>query len=335
MDYNKLSGKQKAAILLVALGPDASANVFKHLNDEEIEELTLEIANMRAVEKEVKDMVLEEFYELCQAHDYINQGGIEYAREVLEKAVGKERANSILERLTATLQVRPFDAIRRTDPAQLMNFIQGEHPQTIAMIMAYLQPEQAAKVLSYLSPDVQADVSNRIALMDRTSPDIVKEVETVLERKMSAIVSNEYATAGGIQSIVNILNFADRGTEKNILDRLEEKDPELAEEIRKRMFVFEDIILLSDRAVQVVLRQVDTHDVALALKTASEDVTEKIFRNMSKRAAQMLKEDMEYMGPVRLREVEDAQQRIVNVIRQLEDSGEIIITRGGEGEVIV
>lgn len=335
MDYNKLSGKQKAAILLVALGPDVSATVFKHLNDEEIEELTLEIANMRAVEKEVKDMVLEEFYELCQAHDYINQGGIEYAREVLEKAVGKERANSILERLTATLQVRPFDAIRRTDPAQLMNFIQGEHPQTIAMIMAYLQPEQAAKVLSYLSPDVQADVSNRIALMDRTSPDIVKEVETVLERKMSAIVSNEYAAAGGIQSIVNILNFADRGTEKNILDRLEERDPELAEEIRKRMFVFEDIILLSDRAVQVVLRQVDTHDVALALKTASEDVADKIFRNMSKRAAQMLKEDMEYMGPVRLREVEDAQQRIVNVIRQLEDSGEIIIARGGEGEVVV
>ncbi len=335
MDYNRLNGKQKAAILLVALGPDVSATVFKHLNDEEIEELTLEIANLRSVEKEIKDRVLEEFYELCQAHDYINQGGIEYAREVLEKAVGKERANSILERLTATLQVRPFDAIRRTDPSQLMNFIQGEHPQTIAMIMAYLQPEQAAKVLAYLPPDIQADVSNRIALMDRTSPDIVKEVESVLERKMSAIVSNEYASAGGIQSIVNILNFADRGTEKNILDRLEEKDPELVEEIRKRMFVFEDIILLSDRAVQVVLRQVDTHDIALALKTASEDVTEKIFRNMSKRAAQMLKEDMDYMGPVRLREVEDAQQRIVNVIRQLEDSGEIIIARGGEGEVIV
>jgi len=335
MDYNRLNGKQKAAILLVALGPDVSATVFKHLNDEEIEELTLEIANLRSVEKEIKDRVLEEFYELCQAHDYINQGGIEYAREVLEKAVGKERANSILERLTATLQVRPFDAIRRTDPSQLMNFIQGEHPQTIAMIMAYLQPEQAAKVLAYLPPDIQADVSNRIALMDRTSPDIVKEVESVLERKMSAIVSNEYASAGGIQSIVNILNYADRGTEKNILDRLEEKDPELVEEIRKRMFVFEDIILLSDRAVQVVLRQVDTHDIALALKTASEDVTEKIFRNMSKRAAQMLKEDMDYMGPVRLREVEDAQQRIVNVIRQLEDSGEIIIARGGEGEVIV
>jgi flagellar motor switch protein FliG len=335
MDYNKLTGKQKAAILLVAMGPDVSATVFKHLNDEEIEELTLEIANLRSVEKELKDQVLEEFYELCQAHDYINQGGIEYAREVLEKAVGKERANSILERLTATLQVRPFDAIRRTDPSQLMNFIHGEHPQTIAMIMAYLQPDQAANALSYLPPEVQADVSNRIALMDRTSPDIVKEVETVLERKMSAIVSNEYAAAGGIQSIVNILNFADRGTEKNILDRLEEKDPELVEEIRRRMFVFEDIILLSDRAVQVVLRQVDTHDIALALKTASEDVEEKIYRNMSKRAAQMLKEDIEFMGPVRLREVEDAQQRIVNVIRQLEDSGEIIIARGGEGEVIV
>lgn len=335
MNLNDLNGKQKAAILLVAMGPDVSATIFKHLNDEDIEELTLEIANLRPVDSELKDQVLDEFYQLCQAHDYINRGGIEYAREVLEKAVGEERADSILERLTATLQVRPFDAIRKTDPSQLMNFIQGEHPQTIAMIMAYLQPEQSANVLAYLSQEIQADVSRRIALMDRTSPDIVKEVETVLEHKMSSIVTNEYAAAGGIQSIVNILNFADRGTEKNIIDRLEEKDPELAEEIRKRMFVFEDIILLSDRAVQVVLRQVETHDIALALKTASDDVENKIYRNMSKRASQMLKEDIEYMGPVRLREVEDAQQRIVNVIRQLEDSGEIVVARGGEGEVIV
>lgn len=335
MNYSELTGKQKAAILLVAMGPDISASIFQHLSDEDIEELTLEIANLRPVESELKDQVLEEFYQLCQAHDYINRGGIEYAREVLEKAVGQDRANSILERLTATLQVRPFDAIRKTDPSQLMNFIQGEHPQTIAMIMAYLQPEQSSSILAYLPQEIQAEVSRRIALMDRTSPDIVKEVETVLEHKMSSIVTNEYASAGGIESIVNILNFADRGTEKNILDHLEEKDPELAEEIRKRMFVFEDITILSDRAVQMVLRQVETHDVALALKTASDDVENKIYRNMSKRASQMLKEDIDYMGPVRLREVEDAQQRIVNVIRQLEDSGEIVIARGGEGEVIV
>lgn len=335
MPRGKLKGKNKAAILLLALGPDLSAKVFKHLDDEEIEELTLEIANLQRVSTETKDDVLEEFYQLLQAKEYINRGGIEYAREVLEKAVGSDRAKNILERLTATLQVRPFDAIRKTDPSQLLNFIQNEHPQTIAMIMAYLQPEQAAQVLSSLPQNIQADVSRRIALMDRTSPDIIKEVESFLEQKLSAIVTNEYVSTGGIDCIVNILNIVDRGTEKNILDELEEKDPELADEIKKRMFIFEDITLLDDRAVQLVLRQVDTHDVALALKTASDEVEDKIFSNMSKRAAEMLREDIEYMGPVRLREVEEAQQRIVNVIRQLEDSGEIIIARGGESEIVV
>ena len=335
MIYKDLSGKQKAAILLVSLGPDTSASIFQHLSDDDIEELTLEIANLQPVSSDLKDQILEEFFQLCRAQDDINRGGIEYAREVLEKAVGHNKANEILGRLTATLQVRPFDTIRKTDPSQLMNFIQGEHPQTIALVMAYLQPEQASKILAYLPQEIQADVSRRIALMDRTSPDIIKEVESVLEHKLSSIVTNEYASAGGIDSIVNVLNLADRGTEKNILEHLEEKDPELAEEIRKRMFVFEDIVILSDRGVQLVLRQVDTHDVALALKTSSEDVENKIYRNMSKRAAEILREDIEYMGPVRLREVEDAQQRIVNVIRQLEDSGEIVIARGGEGEVIV
>lgn len=335
MIYKDLSGKQKAAILLVSLGPDTSASIFQHLSDDDIEELTLEIANLQPVSSDLKDQILEEFFQLCRAQDYINRGGIEYAREVLEKAVGHNKANEILGRLTATLQVRPFDTIRKTDPSQLMNFIQGEHPQTIALVMAYLQPEQASKILAYLPQEIQADVSRRIALMDRTSPDIIKEVESVLEHKLSSIVTNEYASAGGIDSIVNVLNLADRGTEKNILEHLEEKDPELAEEIRKRMFVFEDIVILSDRGVQLVLRQVETHDVALALKTSSEDVENKIYRNMSKRAAEILREDIEYMGPVRLREVEDAQQRIVNVIRQLEDSGEIVIARGGEGEVIV
>jgi len=330
-----MKGKNKAAVLLVALGPDLSAKIFKHLSDEEIEELTLEIANMQRVNPDMKYDILEEFHQLLEAKDYINRGGIEYARDVLNKAVGEEKANGILERLTATLQVRPFDAIRKTDPSQLLNFIQSEHPQTIAMVLAYLDASHASHVLSALPQDIQADVSRRIAIMDRTSPDIIKDVEAILEQKLSAVVTNEYASTGGVESIVNILNSVDRGTEKNILDQLEEEDPELAAEIRKRMFVFEDIMLLDERAVQLVMRQVDTHDVALALKTASDDVENKIMSNMSKRAAEMLKEDIEFMGPVRLREVEEAQQRIVNVIRQLEDSGEIVVARGGESEVIV
>ena len=334
MPQQELNGKQKAAVLLVSLGPDISAQIFQHLSEEEIEELTLEIANMRQVDTETKDEVLEEFYRLMEAKDYINQGGIDYAREVLQKAVGEDRARSILGRLTATLQVRPFDAVRKTDPSQLLNFIQGEHPQTIALVMAYLHPDQASQVLSSLPGEIQTEVARRIAQMDRTSPDIIKEVEDVLEQKLSSVVTNEYATAGGIESIVDILNQADRGTEKNILDEMEENNPDLAEEIRQRMFVFEDIVILADRAIQMVLRQVETQDLALALKTASDDVEDKILNNMSNRAAQMLKEDMEYMGPVRVREVEEAQQKIVNVIRQLEESGEIVVARGGESEIV-
>ncbi len=335
MPQRELTGKEKAAILLVSLGPDISAQIFKHLSDDYIEELTLEIANMQNVEKDIKDKVLEEFHHLIRASDYIDSGGIQYAREILEKALGKERAHDILERLTATLQVRPFDALRKTDPSQLLNFLQGEHPQTIALILAYLRPQQASQVLSALPQSIQAEVARRVAEMDRTSPDIIKDVENIIEQKLSSIVTNEYASAGGIDSIVEILNQADRGTEKNILEKLDEEDSELAEDIRQRLFVFEDIVILSDRAIQLVLRQIETHDVALALKTASEDVEQKIYNNMSERASKMLKEDMEYMGPVRLREVEDAQQRIVNVIRELEESGEIVIARGGEDEVVV
>jgi len=335
MPKGNLTGKEKAAVLLVSLGPDVSAQIFQHLDDEEIEELTLEIANMRQVDTEVKDETLREFYHLAEAKDYINRGGIDYARDVLKKAMGDEKANDILERLTATLQVRPFDAIRKTDPSQLLNFIQGEHPQTIALVLSYLQPGQASQVLSSLPQEVQTEVSKRVAVMDRTSPEIIKEVEKVLEQKLSSVVTNEYASAGGIEAIVDVLNQVDRGTEKNILDHLEEDDPELAEEIRQRMFVFEDITVLSDQAIQLVVRQVDSHDIALALKTASDEVKEKLLSNMSNRAREMLEEDMEYMGPVRVREVEEAQQGIVNVIRELEDSGEIVIARGEESEVVV
>ncbi|MCK4257435.1 MAG: flagellar motor switch protein FliG [Halanaerobiales bacterium] len=330
-----LNGKKKAAILIMSLGPEVAANIFKHLSDEDIEQLTLEIANMNKVSPETKDKVLFEFHHLAVANDYISHGGISYAREILEKALGSQKAASIINRLTASLQVRPFDAIRKMDAAQLLNFIQGEHPQTIALIIAYLHSSQAAAVLSGLKPELQADVAKRVALMDRTSPEVIKDVERILEQKMSSIIINEYASAGGVQSVVNMLNMVDRGTEKMILDELDETDPELADDIRKRMFIFEDMALLDSRSIQQVMRIVDMKDVALALKTSSEQVSNVIYSNVSKRQAEMLKEDIEYMGPVRLREVEEAQQRIVNEIRRLEETGEIVIARGGESDVIV
>ncbi len=330
-----LTGKQKAAILLISLGPEVSAEIFKHLRDEEIEELTIEIANIRKVSADDKASILSEFHDLLVAKDVISSGGIEYAREVLEKALGNQKALDIIQRLTATLQVKPFDFVRKTDPAQLLNFIQSEHPQTIALIIAYLAPDQAATILSALPPDRQADVARRIAMMDSTSPDVIRDVERLLERKLSTVVSTDFTSAGGVQSVVDILNRVDRTTEKTIMESMEIQDPEMAEEIKKRMFVFEDIVQLDDRAIQQILRDVDSKDLALALKGSNEEVGAKVQRNMSKRASDMLKEDMEYMGPVRLRDVEDAQQRIVNIIRKLEEAGEIVIARGGGDEVIV
>jgi flagellar motor switch protein FliG len=279
--------------------------------------------------------VIEEFHDLVLAREYLEQGGIEYARELLEKALGPDRAEQIIKRLTASLAVRPFDFARKTDPGQLLNFIQNEHPQTIALILAYLHPEQAGLILSSLSPELQVDVARRVASLDRTTPEVLQEIESTLEQRLSAFVMDDYTVAGGVESIVDILNMVDRATEKTILDSLEEEEPELAEEIRKRMFVFEDIILLDDRSIQKVLREVDSKDLAMALKTASEEVASRIYKNMSKRAAEMLREDIEYMGPVRLRDIEETQQRIVATIRRLEDMGEIIIARGGEDEVIV
>ncbi len=329
------SGKEKAAILLIALGPEKSAQIFKHLKEEEIEQLTLEIANIRTISPETKEGILKEFYEICLAQEYIVEGGISYAKDILEKALGADRAMEVINRLTVSLQVRPFDFVRKTDASQLLNFIQSEHPQTIALILSYLRPNQASMVISALSPDKQADVARRIAQMDRTSPDIIKEVERVLEKKLSTLVTEDYTTVGGIDSIVEILNAVDRGTEKHIMETLEVEDTELAEEIKKRMFVFEDILTLDNRSIQRVLREVDNNDLAIALKGSNEDVQNTIFSNLSKRLASMIKEDMEYMGPVRLRDVEEAQQKIVNIIRKLEDSGEIVISRGGGDEIIV
>ena len=335
MGRSELSGVQKAAILLISLGPEKSAMLFKHLKEEEIETLTLEIANTRSVSPQEKEDVLNEFYQVCLAQQYIAEGGIGYARDLLEKALGDEEAQAVISRLTASLQVRPFEFVRKADPSQVLNFIQDEHPQTVAMILSYLSPAQSAMILSALSAEKQADVAKRIAMMDRTSPDIIKEVESVLERKLASLINQDYTIVGGVDAIVGILNTVDRGTEKHIMETLEIEEPELADEIRKKMFVFEDILLLDDRAIQRVLRDVDNKDLGVALKVANDEVKNVVFKNLSKRLAAMIQEDMEFMGPVRMKDVEEAQQKIVGVIRKLEDSGEIVISRGGGDEIVV
>ena len=335
MAKTELDGVAKAAILLITLGPEKSAKIFKHLKEEEIEQLTLEIANTNSVSPKLKDEVLNEFYEIGIAQQYIAEGGITYAKDLLEKALGIDKAMDVISKLTASLQVRPFEFLRKTDASQLLNFIQDEHPQTIALILSYLSAGQASQVVAALPPEKQADVAKRIAQMDRTSPDIIKEVEKVLERKLSSLVNQDYTIIGGVDSIVEILNAVDRSTEKHIMETLEIDEPELADEIRKKMFVFEDILSLDDRAIQRVLRDVDNNELAVALKNANEEVQNVIFRNLSKRLAAMIKEDMDFMGPVRIKDVEEAQQKIVNIIRKLEDAGEIVVARGGGDDLVV
>lgn len=331
----EISGIEKASVLLIALGPEKSANIFKHLKEDEIEQLTLEIANTRSVSPGLKEQVMDEFYEVCLAQQYIAEGGIGYAKDLLEKALGSEKARDVISKLTASLQVRPFEFIKKTDASQLLNFIQDEHPQTIALILSYLSSGQASAVISGLSPDKQAEVAKRIAQMDRTSPDVIKEVEKVLERKLASLVNQDYTIVGGVDAIVEILNTVDRGTEKHIIETLEIEEPELADEIRKKMFVFEDILALDDKSIQRVLREVDNNELAVALKGSAEEVQSVIFNNLSKRLATMIREDMEFMGPIRMKDVEEAQQKIVNIIRKLEDTGEIIISRGGGDEIVV
>jgi len=330
-----LKGREKAAMLLVSLGPEVASKVYKNLDESTIEMLTMEIAGLRKIQSSQREEVLREAQELLLAKEYMTQGGVDYAKKLLEASLGPERAQEILRRITASLQVRPFDFIRQTDPQQILAFVQNEHPQTIALIISYMEPKQAAQVMGGLPPNLQAEVAKRIASMERVTPEVLREVERVLERKVSTVLSQDFTIAGGLDALVAIINNADRATERNIMEKLEEEDPELAEEVKKRLFVFEDILGLDDRSLQRVLRDVDMKDVALALKGASEALREKFFKNLSKRAVEMLKEDMEYMGPVRVRDVEEAQQKIVNVIRALEEAGEIVIARGGEEELIV
>lgn len=301
MTKRQFNGKEKAAILLISLGPEKSAEIFKHLSEEEIEELTLQIANMRMVSSEEKQQVIEDFYQIALAQEYISEGGINYAKEVLERAVGPDKAVDIINKLTSSLHVRPFEFIRKADPNQLLNYIQNEHPQTIALILSYLKPGQSAQILASLPPEKQGEVTRRIAIMDRTSPEVVKEIERVLETKFSSMLSQDFTAAGGIQSAVDILNSVDRGTEKFIMEELDIRDAELSEEIRRRMFVFEDIVSLDNRSIQRVIREIDNAQWAIALKGASEEVKEVIFTNMSKRLVEMIKEDIEFMGPVRIK----------------------------------
>lgn len=332
----RLTGLQKAAILLISLGADLSARILKHgFYDEEIERISYEITTMERIPQSVRDQVLDEFSEIKQARDYLLQGGVKYAKELLEKTFGSSRAAEIINKLTNQSGSMPFNALRKTDPRHLSNFLREEHPQTIALVLAHLHSEQASMVLSALPQELQSEVARRIAIMERTSPEITQEVERVLEMKLASVIQQEHTSVGGIKALVDILNMISRGTEKSILEELESEDPLLAEEVRRRMFVFEDIVKLGDLSVQKILREVDPKDLAMAMRGANENVCSHIYRNQSKRASELLKEEIEYMGPVRLKDVEEAQMKVVKIIRRLEEDGEIIVSRGGEDALIV
>jgi flagellar motor switch protein FliG len=329
-----LKGRQKAAALLIALGADISSEVLKHFKESEIETLTFEIFQLEKVTEETRGQVLEECYHMAIARDFITSGGAEYAREMLVRALGKEKAQDVIERMAATRRPQRFGFVRDSDPGQLAQFIGNEHPQTIALILAHLNPTLAAQTMTHLAPDVRTEVALRIATMDRTPPEVVEQVEDVLKRKLSSVISRDFTSVGGTQFLVNMLTNVDRGTEKQILEFLDNANVELAAEVRKLMFVFDDLVRLDDRSLQRVLREVDSKDLSLAMRGTSEELQERIFRNQSTRAAQALKEEMEIGGPVRLRQVEEAQQRIVNVVRRLEDAEEIVVQRGGEDVLV-
>ena len=330
-----MSGLRKAAILLVSLGADASAQIFKELDEAEIEVLTAEISRLRDVPGTVTSAILKEFTQMALANEFITQGGTNYAMEILEKALGRSKALEIISRLQASLQPAPFHLMRKADPKQLLDFIRREHPQTIALILANLEAESSAVILSELPAEHQLDVVLRLANMDKTSPEVLKQIEQVLEKRVSGVFAQEVSSMGGAKAVAEILNRVDRNTEKKIFQTLEEMEPELAEQIKRLMFTFEDLILVDDRGIQRVLKEVDQRDLALALKASSEDVSAKVFKNMSERAATMIRQEIEYLGPVRLRDIEDAQLRVVSITRRLEEAGEIIIAgRGGSDEIV-
>lgn len=332
-----LTGLRKAAILMISLDMDSSSKLMANLSTDEIERLSMEIARIDdQISPEVRDAVVREFYQTHMASKYLEQGGIEYARQLLEKSLSAEDAAKILSQLENTIQQAPFHFLKQADSEHLLMYIQDEHPQTISLIMAHLSPKQASEILGGLTPKKQLEVVKRIARMEQTTPEAIRMVEQGLESRLASIVSQDLESAGGVQAVAEMLNLCDRTTEKGILENLEEADPDMVEQIRKLMFVFEDIILVNDKGIQAMLREVENDELAIALKTASEAMQEKIFKNMSTRAAEMIKENMEFMGPVRLSDVEQAQQRIVDIVRRLEETGEVIISgRGGDDNVVV
>ncbi|HET6868987.1 MAG TPA: flagellar motor switch protein FliG [Solirubrobacteraceae bacterium] len=330
----QLAGRKKAAVLLVSLGPDKAAEVFKHLRDEEIESLSLEMAKLQRVDPLTTVTVLEELAATVEAYDSLMSGGVDYAREVLERALGPERALEIIGRLSSVIEMRPFEFLRKTPPEQLVTFLRNESPQTVALVVANLHTSLASQVLSHLPSGEQAEIALRIARMGETSPEVVKQVEGIMKKKLDSVVQQEYSSAGGIKSLAEILNHADRSTERNVLDALTESDEELAAEVRRLLFVFEDIVKLDDRSIQLVLREADQKDLALALRGVNDDVKERILSNMSERGATMLVEEMAYMPPQRKRVVEEAQGRIVAIVRKLEEAGALVLSRGEEDAVV-
>jgi flagellar motor switch protein FliG len=330
----EIKGRKKAAVLLVSLGPDRAAEVFKHLRDEEIETLSLEMAKLQRVDAITTATVLEELAATVEAYDSLLAGGVDYAREVLERALGAERALEIIGRLSSVIEMRPFEFLRRTPAEQLVTFLRNESPQTVALVIANLHTTLASQVLSNLPSAEQAEIAVRIARMGETSPDVVKQVESVMKKKLDSVVQQEYSTAGGIKSLAEILNHTDRSTERNVLDSLTEADEELAAEVRRLLFVFEDIVKLDDRSIQLVLREADQKDLALALRGVNDDVKERILSNMSERGATMLVEEMAYQPPQRKRVVEEAQGRIVAIVRKLEEAGALVLSRGEEDAVV-
>ena len=331
----KFTNKAKAAMVIISLGPEKAAKLYHYLKEDEIELLTVEVASIHSVDSEKIQGSLDEFYELCLAQNYISEGGIDYARQVLDKAFGPTRAAALISRITDSLHAHSFEFLKKADPKQLLTFIQYEHPQTIALILLYTTSEQAAAILSELPRDKQIDVAMRIATMDRTSPETVKEVENILEKKLSMAAGANLTEIGGVKSIAEILNRVDRSTEKFILDEFSKTNPELSEEVKRRLFIFEDIVYLDSRGIQRFLREVNTKDLVVALKGANEEVSNLIMGNMTKRMQDTIKEEIEFLGPIRLSEVEEAQQKIVQTIRRLEESNEIVISRGGKDEMIV
>ncbi|GAB6280893.1 MAG: flagellar motor switch protein FliG [Thermovirga sp.] len=333
-ESQELKGRKKAAILLVLLGQEKAAPIYKYLDEQMIEILTLEIAAVRRIDPGHREAVLKETQEIIMAREFLDRGGVSYARELLEQSMGEEKAEDLLRKLTSNLQAKPFDFLRASDPIQILSFLQGEHPQMITLILSFLPPDRAAAILGGLSNAEQAEVALRIAKMDRITPDVLRDTEKELEKKFSAVVGGDFSVTGGVDAVVQIINKAGRKTEKNILEILDEREPELAEEIRKKLFTFEDIIKVDDRSLQKALRDIDNKELAMALKGISEEMREKFYRNMSSNAVEILKEEMEYMGPVRLRDVEESQQKVVDRIRALEEAGEIVLGGGGDDIVI-